>query len=218
MVMEDGQAKVAEAQRIVGALKIDPAATQRAIDALKIDPATTQRAVDALKIDPAAVRRAIDALKIDMVSAQRAVDSLKIDPAAIRLSADAFKRIEEGVSEQLNLAFNWKTTALAMPGAQLVDLTRQAAVSAPVVANTLTEFEEVLEREQGEQSNAIFEWLTDMAPVARNRVLLGTLNALTAILAQFYSEVGIQPPFHVLSILLVLLAIADVWALLDEGK
>lgn len=198
-------------RRTVESLRVHNAAAQRASDLLQVDDRAVRRAVESLRVNDQAVRRAVQALRPSEDAIQRALVSLKLNEDAV------LRRIDQ----TLNVGFDWQTqaSALAISPAQLRHIASDAGLANPDIADALGDFEQLLvEPADAEGSHALYDWLGAMAPLARNRVFLVAMHALTAIIAQFDAETGIEPPFHVVLVLFVLLAIADMWALADRGQ
>lgn len=204
----------------------DNDAVKRAVDSLRSHNAPAHRAGNSLKVDDRAVRRAVESLRVNDHAVRRAVQSLHPSDEAIQRALKSLKLNEDAVlrrsDQPLSVGFDRQTqaTALAISPAQFRHITTDAGIADPVIADTLDELEQLLETEptEAEGFNALYDWLEAMAPVARNRVFLGAMHALTAIIAQFDAEAGIEPPFHVVLVLFVLLAIADMWALADQER
>ncbi|HEV3320334.1 MAG TPA: hypothetical protein VG053_11515 [Solirubrobacteraceae bacterium] len=203
----------------------DNDAVKRAVDSLRSHNAPAHRVGNSLKVDDRAVRRAVESLRINDHAVRRAVQSLHPSDDAIQRALKSLKLNEDAVlrrsDQALSAGFDRQTqaTALAISPAQFRHITNDAGIAEPVIADPLGELEQLLtEPTEAEDFNALYDWLEAMAPVARNRVFLGAMHALTAIIAQFDAEAGIEPPFHVVLVLFVLLAIADMWALADQER
>jgi hypothetical protein len=137
--------------------------------------------------------------EVDIVGARRALAELQATPADVLI-------IDQRVGERAD----WQLQALAMTRSQVVLAARVAAQEVPEAAKALNEFEAELPLD-----GPLYEWLSELAPLARSKLFLIVMHALWALLDQCYAEAGEQPPYHIGVVVLILLAIADVWAYKD---
>lgn len=150
-----------------------------------------------------ALRRIAESIRPSQDAVAQLAASIRIDPATIA-----------AVNEKLTAGLDWQAPILAMSGPQIAAATRRAAEDAPnEAAEALNSFEDVLSDKAGEQpGRPFYDWLADLAPLAKDRVFVAAMTGLVAVLGAFYTEAHVEPPYHVYFAMVVLVAIAGVWA------
>jgi hypothetical protein len=149
-----------------------------------------------------ALRRIADSIKPSQDAVAQLAASIRIDPATIA-----------AVNKKLMVGLDWQAPILAMSGPQIAAAARLAAEDAPSeAAEALNSFEDILRDEAGGQpERPFYDWLADLAPLAKDRVFVAAMTGLVAVLGAFYAEAHIEPPYHVYFAMVVLVAIAGVW-------
>ncbi len=149
-----------------------------------------------------ALRRIADSIKPSQDAVAQLAASIRIDPATIA-----------AVNKKLMVGLDWQAPILAMSGPQIAAAARLAAEDAPSeAAEALNSFEDMLRDEAGGQpERPFYDWLADLAPLAKDRVFVAAMTGLVAVLGAFYAEAHIEPPYHVYFAMVVLVAIAGVW-------
>jgi hypothetical protein len=153
-----------------------------------------------------ALRQIVESIRPSQDAVARLAASIRIDPATVA-----------AVNEKLTAGLDWQAPILAMSGPQIAAAARLAAEDAPdEAADALSRFEAVLSDEAGEQpERPFYDWLLDLAPLARDRVFVAAMTGLVTVLGAVYAEAHIEPPDHVYFAMVVLVAIAGVWAAKD---
>jgi phage-related tail protein len=188
-------------RRIAESIQPHHDALQRIAESIQPNHDALRRMVESIQPNLDAIRRLAESIQPSLNAIRRSVESMRIDPAMIA-----------AVNHELANGLDWQAPALAMPGPQVATFTRMAAESAPgEAADALAEFNSVLSDEDGEQNRTLYDWLSDLTPLAQDRVTLVAIKSLAALVLAGYAEAGAHPPFHIGVVIVLLVAIANVW-------
>jgi hypothetical protein len=150
-----------------------------------------------------ALRQIAESIRPSRDAVAQLAASMRIDPTTIA-----------AVNEKLTPGLDWQAPVLAMSGPQIAAATRIAAEDAPSeTAKALNSFEGVMNDDAGElPGRPFYDWLTDLAPLAKDQVFAAAMTGLVAILGAFYAEAHVEPPYHLYFAMVVLAAIVAVGA------
>lgn len=208
-VDQDAIRKVAESiqpnqdalRRIAESIQPNHDALQRIAESIQPDRDALFRIAESIQPNQEAIRRLAESIQPNQDTIRRLAESICIDSATIT-----------AVNQKLTSGLDWQAPALAMSGPQVATFTRMAAESAPgEAADALAEFDSILSDEDGERSRTLYDWLYDLAPLAQDRVALVAIKSLAALVLAGYAEADAHPPFHIGVVILLLVAIAEIW-------
>jgi chromosome segregation ATPase len=208
-VDQDAIRKVAESiqpnqdalRRIAESIQPNHDALQRIAESIQPNQDALRRIAGSIQPNQDVIRRLAESIQPSQDTIRHLANSIRIDPATIA-----------AINQKLTTGLDWQAPALAMSGPQAATYSRMAAESAPgEAAAALAEFDSVLSEEDAEQSRTLYDWLSDLAPLAQDRVAFVAIKSLAALVLAGYAEANAHPPFHIGVVILLLVAIADLW-------
>jgi molecular chaperone GrpE (heat shock protein) len=187
-------------QKIAKSTQPNPSAMEQIAASMLPNQDAMKRIAESMQPSQDAARRMAELIQPNRDAMRRIADSLRIDPATIA-----------GIQRDLAGGFDWQAVSLAMSGGQAATFMRAAAESTQGdAAEALADFESVLSEEDGEASGTLYDWLRELAPLARDRVAFIAIKSIAAVVLAGYAEAAAHPPFHIGFIIVLLIAIADV--------
>ncbi len=178
-------------------------------------PARIREWLDTPTPNKAEIERALEVLKTtDYLPRPVQAQAASLWDAAFMAHLEELLRMSYQSAAALRAA---RAEALAMPTSRLRDLSDDIRAVAPQASEAIENLGQMLPN-HSDGNSPLYDWLAGLAPLALNKVFIRAMAVLAALVGLVNAETKNEPPAHLLLVILVLLAIAELWAAKNEGS